>query len=149
VPHPCHPNPVSHGDHINKALVPRITPNFNPNAHMLPPVIAEGYHDMIFAMASDDGEESIQMTSNDSIVILDSGCSITISPDWTDFTELHPVQDVELKGISSGIAIKGIGIVIWKFADEHGNNCRHSVDVSLCPRCSSSTSSATAAFASI
>ena len=91
---------------------------------------------MIIAMASDDGEESIQMTSNDSIVILDSSCSISISPDQTDFTEFHPVQDMELKGISSGLAVKGIGIVIWKFTDEHSDivniplMCLYVLDVS-------------------
>ena len=67
---------------------------------MLPPVIADGYCAMIFTMVTDDGEESIQMTSNDFIIILDSGCSIAVSPDRTDFTDFCPVQDVEARSSS-------------------------------------------------
>jgi hypothetical protein len=53
--------------------------------------------------------------------MLNSGMSCAISPNETDFESITPVQDAELKGIASGLAIAGISTIVWTFLDKFGN----------------------------
>ena len=144
-PHPRHPNPLSTADRIRKSQVLRLAPSYNPHAHVLPPAIAEASHAMVFALAMDSTfSESHQLTSDDVIVLLNSGTSCAVSNNELDFEYIQPIQNLELKGIVSGLKVEGIGHVIWTFLDEFGNNTPICL-MSLCPRCSSSSPSASAA----
>ena len=122
-PHPHHPNPLSTADRICKSQVLRLAPSYNPHACVLPPAIAEASRAMVFALAMDSTfSESHQLTFDDVIVLLDSGTSCAVSNNELDFEYIQPIQDLELKGIISGLKVKGIGHVIWTFLDEFKNN---------------------------
>jgi hypothetical protein len=83
---------------------------------------------MLFALHFDFAEGTTPITSDDMLVILDSGCTCAITFDKSDFIRpMHPVQDVELMGISSGLEVTGIGQVIWTFLDEN----QHRVQIPL------------------
>jgi hypothetical protein len=78
---------------------------------------------MLFALHSDFAKGTTSITSDDMLIVLDSGCTCAITFDKSDFVgPIRPVQDVELKGISSGLQVAGIGQVIWTFLNEH-NHC--------------------------
>ena len=59
------------------------------------------------------------ITLDDNVVILDSGCSIAITPDASDFIDgTYAVQDNQISGIGSGLHSLGIGEVNWIFSDK-------------------------------
>ena len=61
------------------------------------------------------------MTPDMAPLILDTGASISISPYPTDFiTPIRPVQHVNIKGIASGLAAKGIGDLSYSFVNDAG-----------------------------
>ena len=122
-PHPHRPNPLSTADRIHKSQVPRLVPSYNPHACVLPPAIAEASHAMVIALVMDSTfSESHQLTSDDVIVLLDSGTSCAVSNNELDFEYIQPIQDLELKGIISGLKVEGIGHVVWTFLNKFGNN---------------------------
>ena len=53
-------------------------------------------------------------------VIWDTGASISISPNKSDFTKLNKCKNKSLLGISRGPKIEGEGIVTWCLTDESG-----------------------------
>jgi len=58
---------------------------------------------------------------NTKMLIVDTGASISITYDLKDFTTpIHPVQPTTLKGIASGLAVKGIGSVHYQFCPTDG-----------------------------
>ena len=67
--------------------------------------------------------DSLGPTANTSPVIWDSGASISISPDPSDFMDtLRPPSAIsQLKGIARGLRIKGQGEVTWALHDVNGN----------------------------
>jgi hypothetical protein len=52
-------------------------------------------------------------------IIIDSGASVSIMPHITDF--ISPVQPAEIKGIASGLQIKGIGDITYTFTNDNGD----------------------------
>jgi hypothetical protein len=109
--------PVSLNDRKHARDVPRIVPTFNATSH----------HDahygrtqraLLSALKADIHRGFNPITSDDDIVILDSGCSIAITPDLTDFIDgTYAAQDNQISGIGSGLTSAGIGEVNWKFID--------------------------------
>jgi hypothetical protein len=54
-------------------------------------------------------------------IIIDTGASISITPYATDFiTKITPVQDLEIKGIASGLKVLGSGSVKYTFYNDDG-----------------------------
>ncbi len=54
-------------------------------------------------------------------LILDTGACITVTPYETDFiSEIRPVQAIEIKGIASGLSVKGFGDVSYSFYNDNG-----------------------------
>jgi hypothetical protein len=95
---------------------------FNQHANSLPYHQAAEIRAMLFALHSDFAEGTAPLTSDDMLVVLDSGCTWAISFDKSDFVgPIRPVQKVELQGISSGLQVKGIGQVQWTFLNEFGH----------------------------
>jgi hypothetical protein len=77
---------------------------------------------MLIALHSDFTEGTAPITWDDMRVILDSGCTCAITFDKSDFIgPIHPVQDIELMGISSGLQVTGVGQVCWTFLHEHSH----------------------------
>jgi hypothetical protein len=113
------PKPVSYSLRPKKDDIPILAPNFNRYARTLPFHQAAELRAMLFALHSDFAEGTAPITSDDMLVILDSGCTCAITFDKSDFVgPIRPVQDVELKGMSSGLEVAGVGQVIWTFLNE-------------------------------
>ena len=73
----------------------------------------------LLALQSSGDFEQESITSDDVLVLVDSGCSIAASPDLEDFDpgSYVPAENVQLKGITSGLSVHGIGYVTWTFDD--------------------------------
>jgi hypothetical protein len=78
-------------------------------------------------------------------LVIDTGASITVTPYSTDFiSPIQPVQSVEIKGIASGLQVRGFGDVCYKFYNDAGElqtltlpNCLYVPQCTarlLCPR---------------
>ena len=78
---------------------------------------------MLFALHNDFSEGTTTITSDDFMVVLDSGCTCVISFDKHDFVgPIGPVQFIELKGIASGLSVQGVSQVQWTFLNEQGQH---------------------------
>jgi hypothetical protein len=56
-------------------------------------------------------------------LIIDTGASVSISPYKTDFTTpIRPVQQIQIKGIASGLSVAGIGDMSFTFTNDHGEH---------------------------
>jgi hypothetical protein len=67
-------------------------------------------------------EGTAPITSDDMLIVLNSGCTCAITFDKDDFVgQIRPVQDVELQGISSGLRVAGVGQVNWMLLNEFGH----------------------------
>jgi hypothetical protein len=54
-------------------------------------------------------------------LVIDTGASITVTPYSTDFiSPIRPVQSIEIKGIASGLQVKGYGEVCYHFYNDAG-----------------------------
>ncbi len=55
-------------------------------------------------------------------LILDTGVSIFLSPYKTDFiSPIHPVQNIQIKGITSGLTVEGMGDLSYTFCNDNGD----------------------------
>lgn len=55
-------------------------------------------------------------------LILDTGVSIFLSPCKTDFiSPIHPVQNIQIKGITSGLTVEGMGDLSYTFCNDNGD----------------------------
>ena len=105
-----------------KLDIPIPAPDFNPTAQVLSFQQAKDYCVMLFTLHSNYSEGTAPVTSDDLLVILDSGCTCTISFNKQDFIgPICPVQFIKLKGIASGLQVKGIGTVNWTFLSDDGS----------------------------
>ena len=78
---------------------------------------------MLFMLHNDFSEGTTAITSDDFMVILNSGCTCAISFNKHDFVgPICPVQFIELKGIASGLSVQGVGQVQWTFLNEQGQH---------------------------
>ena len=103
--------------------IPLPAPDYNPSAQALPFQQAKEYQAMLFALHTDYSKGTAPVTSDDLLVVLDSGCTCAISFDKHDFVgPIHPVQFVELKGIASSLQVEGIGTVNWMFLSDDGSH---------------------------
>ena len=76
---------------------------------------------MLFVLHSNFSKGTVPITSDDFMVVLNSGCTCAISFNKSDFiSPIHPVQFIGLKGIASGLYIQGVGQVQWTFLNEQG-----------------------------
>ena len=84
-------------------------PNYNPQA-IIDVVKATKLRALLSAFHTKLSKGARHLiTSDDEQLILDSGCSIAITPDLTDFVDgTYSIQDYNVNGIGSGL--KAIGI---------------------------------------
>ena len=93
---------------------PRIVPVYNQFAQ-ISPLEAEKTRELISFLAENNSPNFTSLTSDDFAIILDSGCSIAMTPDASDFiTGTFNTQAHSVGGIGSGLESKGIGEIIWK-----------------------------------
>jgi hypothetical protein len=54
-------------------------------------------------------------------LIIDTGATVSISPYKTDFlSPILPVQPIQIKGIASGLLVKGIGDISFSLHNDQG-----------------------------
>jgi hypothetical protein len=77
---------------------------------------------------------NMPITSDDMLLILDSGSSIAVTFDKSDFTsEIHPFQHSKIKGVAGGLAIKGIGTIQWTMLDSNNKLCHLELEALYVP----------------
>ena len=78
---------------------------------------------MLFALHTYYSEKTAPVTSNDLLVVLDSGCTCAISFDQHDFVgSICLAQFIKLEGIASGLQVKGIGTANWMLLNDNGTH---------------------------
>ena len=76
---------------------------------------------MLFVLHNSFSKGTATITSDNFMVVLNSGCTCAISFDKNNFVgPIHPVQFIELNVIASELYIQGVGQVQWMFLDEQG-----------------------------
>ena len=126
---------ASRNARIHARDVPRIVPCFNATTHH-DAAYGRSQRAMLSAMNASHNGAFNPITSDDSVVILDSGCSIAITPDLSDFIDgTYAVQENQISGIGSGLNSLGIGEVNWTFIDNDNKpvtmklTCLHVPDI--------------------
>ena len=119
----------------HKRDVPRLVPTFHGNTKY-DAAYGSQQRAMLTALKADFDSGFNPITSDDDLVILDSGCSIAITPDITDFIDgTYAAQDHQISGIGSGLHSLGIGEVNWLFIDNDNKpvnmklTCLHVPDI--------------------
>jgi hypothetical protein len=89
---------------------PQLAPDYNPDATAIPFSSKEKLV-LLSAFQATYHDQPTPLTPDMVPVIIDTGASISLSPYDTDFIgKIHPVQDVTLKGIASGLRVAGSSI---------------------------------------
>ena len=125
-PHPTPPHPVNT---YNESAVQSIDTTRLQETVLRLAMFQATYHDSLHPIIPDQVP-----------IIIDSGASVSIMPHITDFiSPPSPVQPAEIKGIASGLQIKGIGDITYTFTNDNGDtqtlllhNCLY---VPHCPVC--------------
>jgi hypothetical protein len=129
------PRSMNHGLFSKQQIKKNVT-CYNAGAHLYTNEYATDIRAFLFALQSEESyhAEYAQITSDDLLCILDSGCSIAISPDITDFPDgIEPINDLELKGIASGLAVTGVGMAHWTFLNEFNERVTVKIECLLVP----------------
>ena len=103
---------------IDKQDIPRIVPNYNPEAiyDLTKAAKLRAFLSAFHTKLSKGARHLI--TSDDEQLVLDSGCSIAITPDLTDFVDgTYSIQNYNVNGIGSGLQAIGIGEVELEVLD--------------------------------
>jgi hypothetical protein len=95
-------------------------PDYNPTAKV-DLDYGTAIHVLLFKMKANFDSPYSHITSDDLLVVLDSGCSIAITPDNGDFIHgTYLPQEHDTKGIGSGLNSSDMGKVDWKLIDING-----------------------------
>jgi hypothetical protein len=115
--------------------VPKLVPSYNPNT-VRNTAYGTTQRALLFALKAGSDPNFTPITSDDHVVILDSGCSIAITPDLSDFIDgTYASQAHNISGIGSGLQSHGIGEVSWTFQDRDNKpvtmklTCLHVPDI--------------------
>ena len=115
------PAHASHSTHFCKQDIPIPAPDYNLSATSIPFHQSKDMLALLSVLHNEFSKGMATITSDDFMVVLDSGCRYMISFDKNDFVScIRPVQFVEFKGIASGLCIQGIGQLQWTFLNEQG-----------------------------
>ena len=106
---PSKQHPRSTATMVDKRDIPRIVPNYNPEA-IYDLTKAAKLRALLSAFHTKLSKGARHLiTSDDEQLVLDSGCSIAITPDLTDFVDgTYSIQNYNVNGIGSGLQAIGI-----------------------------------------
>ena len=117
---PSRHRPISTADKHSKRDIPHMVPSFNLHAKV-DVSHATKLRDDIMTLMGHNSAFLAPLTSDDSLLVLDSGCSIAISPDINDFINgTYRTQDCTTSGIGSGLQAQGIGTIQWSLTNTSG-----------------------------
>jgi len=115
---------------------PQLAPDYNPDATAIPFSSKEKLV-LLSAFQATYHDQPTPLTPDMVPVIIDTGASISLSPYDTDFIgKIHPVQDITLKGIASGLRVAGIGTLQYHFIND--KNEKQTITLNRClyvPQC--------------
>lgn len=118
---PSRRRPTSTANKRCKRDLPRPVPSFNPHAKVDASHAAK-IRDDILDMMGHECAFLAPLTSDDSLLVLDSSCSIATSPDINDFLDgTYLTQDCTISGIGSGLTAQGIGTIQWSLTNISGS----------------------------
>jgi hypothetical protein len=124
--------------------VPRIVPTYPPQESPIP--LRNKERLLLLGAFQATYHNSPTPISPDMVpIVIDTGASITVTPYITDFTTpIKPVQQMEIKGIASGLQVCGYGDISYSFYNDSGElqtmtlkNCLYVPKCTirlLCPR---------------
>jgi hypothetical protein len=93
---------------------------FQPSVPVCDDVGASRRQDLIACLSSDT-QIPTSFTPDERSLIIDTGASITITNDTGDFPNgLREIRPLQLKGIASGLAVKGVGTAEYHFRMDYG-----------------------------
>jgi hypothetical protein len=97
---------------------PHLAPNFNPTTSNIP--FSNKERLVLLAAFEASYQDTITLLTPDMVpIIIDLGASVSISPYSMDFVgPIHPVQNINLQGIASGLQVAGIGTIQYKFRND-------------------------------
>jgi hypothetical protein len=128
--------PLSTADRMKKSEVPILVPHYEPSLHRSDYQV-DSIRSYLHILKNSINANINSVTSDDVPIILDSGCSITVTNDPSDFIprSLRKSQFTEVKGISSVLKIEGIGVMSWKLKDINSHIVNLQVQAIYVPAC--------------
>jgi hypothetical protein len=107
--------PLPTADRVPKCSLPFLIPYYAPSLHGLD-LQVDSIQSYLHILKNSIDANINSIMSDDVPIILNSGCSITVTNNPNDFlpNSLRKRQFTEVKGISSGLKIDRIGVVNWK-----------------------------------
>jgi hypothetical protein len=129
-----HKPTTSNKYHDSISHVPRQASWLNPHAFNYPQIEQERLLHLFQNYAFTAEHPNMPITSDDMLLILDSGSSIAITFDKSDFiSKIHPFQHSKIKGIAEGLAIQGIDTVQWTVLDTNNKLCHLELEALYVP----------------
>jgi hypothetical protein len=106
---------IQRRESCHEATLPCLATHYEPQLPAHPGSMTSIRHH-IGCLANQDNGNLVTFLHHSSMFIIDTGASISISNDKSDFTTpLRPVQPTVLHGIASGLHVKGIGTATHQF----------------------------------
>ena len=116
-----------------RCVTPRIVPHHPPKVAMVPERAAAMRALLCFLVESNNSNFS-PLTSDDLAIILDSGCTIAMTPDESDFIDgTFLPQEHYVGGIASGLKTLGVGKVLLTFKDTNDKDVTMELECLHCP----------------
>ena len=129
------PKPISTRDQKIKRLIPHSVPNYNSNS-LFDEHSAKIKRAALYCAFQSGNPSYNPLTSDDLMIVLDSGCSIAMTPNEEDFIHgTYAIDTTTVNGIGSGLQAIGIGDAEWTFEDTNGSpitirlRCLHVPDI--------------------
>jgi hypothetical protein len=105
---------------VQKASIPHLAVHYTPY-HNMSPQEAVVIRSKLTAYAAANHGLTAQFTPDEVHFFIDTGASIIITNSKMDFiSEIQPIQPTVLKGIASGLSVRGIGDAEYTFRTDDG-----------------------------
>ncbi len=76
----------------------------------------------LYSLTTPGSQDTIHFGADTESICIDTGASACISKIRSSFINLHPVSNIKIKGIGTGLPIGGIGTLRWSLRDDNNND---------------------------